>query len=114
MDWLPIAIDVILRAVSKLAPVLCDVIDQRASRAEQRAVVQSDHWKCPSDEQISQFLLRSSKLRSAAAPVSESRDGSADFLRESDTSATAPSSETGAGPLPHGSACPLWDRELDA
>jgi hypothetical protein len=38
----------------------------------------------------------------------------ADFLRQSDSSASASQSETGAGFLSYGSPHPVWDRELDA
>ena len=114
MDWLPIALEFLVQAVIELGPFLCGAMQQPASQTEQQAMVQPDDWKCPSEAQLAEFLRRADARRTAGASLPESLAGLADFLREFDSNATASQSATGAGFLSHGSAHPLWDRELDA
>jgi hypothetical protein len=114
MDWLPVVLEIFVQAVIELGPFLCSAMQQPASRTERQALPVPDHWKCPSEAQLAEFLRRSDARRSAGASQPATLADLADFLRQSDLSAIASQSETGAGFLTHGSPHPLWDRELDA
>jgi hypothetical protein len=114
MDWMLIVLEIFVQAVIELGPFLCSAMQQSASQTGQQAMVQPNNWKLPSEEELAVFLRRSDARRSAGASHPESLAGIADFVRESDSSAAALQSETGAGFLSHGSPHPLWDRELDA
>jgi hypothetical protein len=114
MDWLPVVLEIFVQAVIEFGPFLCSAMHQPGQRTEQQTMAKPDHWKCPSEAQLGEFLRRSDARRSAGASQHETLADLAGFLRQSDLGASASQSETGAGFLSHGSPHPLWDRELDA
>jgi hypothetical protein len=114
MDWLSVVLEIFVQAVIELGAFLCSAMQQPASRTEQQAMRAPDHWKCPSEAQLAEFFRRAEERRSAGASQPETLADLADFLHQSDLSASASQSETGAGFLTHGSPHPPWDRELDA
>jgi hypothetical protein len=114
MDWLPVVLENFVQAVIELGPLLCSAMQQPSPRTEQQSMAEPDHWKCPSEAQLAEFLRRSDARRSAGASQPETLADLAGFLRQSDLSESASQSETGAGFLSRGSPHPLWDRELDA
>jgi hypothetical protein len=114
MDWLPVVLEIFAQAVIELGPLLCTVMHPPNSRTEQQIMAELDHWKCPSEAQLAEFVQHSDARRSTGASQPETLADLADFLHQSDLSASASQPETGAGFLSRGSPHPLWDRELDA